>query len=77
MHTVAHYVTNHIVFLLGLAICSFVIIPIIGRSQQTHEAKKLIDKAVQSGQDEPMTLHPEIDESLCSGCAACTRVCPE
>ncbi len=77
LHTIAHFVTNHIVLLLGIVIASFVILPILTRTQQTKEAKKLIHHAVQSGADEPMTLHPEIDESLCSGCAACTRVCPE
>lgn len=47
------------------------------RNQQQKVAEKLIEKAVKSGMNEPLTLHPEIDSNLCAGCAACTNVCPE
>lgn len=36
-----------------------------------------LKKAVASQLHEPLTLHPEVDTSLCIGCGACTRVCPE
>jgi len=33
--------------------------------------------AVEAGLTEPPTLHPLIDSSLCIGCSACNRACPE
>ena len=77
MKSVVHFINNNIVFLIGMVLAGFVIVPILNRSRQTKEAKKIIKKAINSGLNEPLTLHPEINEALCSGCAACTRVCPE
>jgi len=47
------------------------------REKQTKEAKKLIEKALRTGMNEPLSLHPIIDPALCGGCGACTLVCPE
>ena len=68
---------NNLVFVIASLMSLFVILPILKRNQQTKEAKKLIDKAIKTGMNEPLTLHPEIDPAKCAGCAACTRVCPE
>lgn len=35
------------------------------------------DEAIQAGLNEPASLHPIIDASLCIGCQACIRACPE
>src|SRR4051812_39681814 len=40
-------------------------------------AQRALDDAIQSQTIEPMTLHPDIDEAKCTGCAVCTKVCPE
>ncbi|MEQ1722737.1 MAG: NAD(P)-binding domain-containing protein [Pseudobdellovibrio sp.] len=77
MNLILNVILNNIVLIIGLIIAAFVVIPIMTRKKQTKVAKKLIEKAVETGMNEPLTLHPEINESLCSGCAACTRVCPE
>lgn len=37
----------------------------------------MLAKAVKANMNEPLTLHPEIDPAICSGCGACTIVCPE
>jgi len=41
------------------------------RSAAIHEAAK------EAGLIEPASLHPEINEALCMGCAACVKACPE
>ena len=35
------------------------------------------DAAMSSGFDEPVSLHPVIDHTLCIGCGACANACPE
>jgi thioredoxin reductase/ferredoxin len=35
------------------------------------------EEAVSSGMTEPASLHPIIDPSLCLGCGACVKACPE
>lgn len=50
---------------------------IVTRSRQVRLARKILEKAISSRMDEPLTLHPQVDPALCAGCGACTRVCPE
>lgn len=40
-------------------------------------ARARLEEAVSAGLAEPVSLHPKIDPSLCLGCAACARACPE
>lgn len=47
------------------------------RSRGTQLAKALLHKSISNKLDEPLTLHPEIDPTLCAGCGSCTAVCPE
>jgi len=47
------------------------------RKKQTKIAKTILRDSVQAQLIEPQTLHPEINSSICSGCGACTQVCPE
>lgn len=77
MKKLIELILNNVVLLLALLMSAFILLPMLKRKKQTKEAKKLIAKAIKSGMNEPLTLHPEIDPTLCSGCAACTVVCPE
>lgn len=77
MNRVLELLLNNIVIVLAGIMSLFVLLPVLKRNQQTKEAKKLIAKAIKTGMNEPLTLHPEIDPAKCAGCAACTRVCPE
>ncbi len=49
------------------------------RKRTTHliEAQKQWDDAVAKKMHEPLSLHPEIDPTLCGGCGACVAACPE
>lgn len=55
----------------------FVAILFLRSSLKQKKAKKKLRQAVDKNLHEPLTLHPEINESLCLGCGDCTQVCPE
>jgi len=44
---------------------------------RSENAKRILEKAIETQTHEPVTLHPEIDPALCSACGACTQACPE
>ena len=46
------------------------------RHAERHSRSRL-QEAEETGLTEPASLHPVIDPSLCLGCAACVRACPE
>ncbi len=76
-HKLYYLVTQYtwllgILFLVGLGMWG-------SRKRTTHtvEAKKQWDDAVAKKMNEPISLHPEIDPSLCGGCGACVAACPE
>jgi thioredoxin reductase (NADPH) len=47
--------------------------------KRRHQAISLATKreAMEAGLTEPASLHPEIDPTICVGCAACVSACPE
>src|SRR5579863_5866781 len=48
------------------------------RQQRTHARhRRALDESVAAGLTEPASLHPQIDPSLCLGCGACVKACPE
>ena len=73
-----YYLVTEYLWLLGVGF--FIYLALSGvKKREKHEklAKKKWKDAVDKKMDEPMTLHPEIDPNLCSGCGACVRACPE
>jgi len=40
-------------------------------------AHRHADRSGQTGEQEPASLHPNIDPARCMGCGACVRACPE
>jgi thioredoxin reductase (NADPH) len=47
------------------------------RSRAETRSRATKAAAAEAGLLEPASLHPKIDPSLCVGCAACVRACPE
>ncbi len=72
-----NFLSDHVLAIALLLAFGFVFLQIFKRESHHKNAKKLLDKAIKSGTNEPMTLHPEVEESMCVGCGACTTVCPE
>lgn len=72
-----NFIVNHIIEIFFLIIMFFVYRMITKKTRHHQKAKKLLNKAIKSNLNEPLTLHPEIDPAICAGCGACTRVCPE
>ncbi len=71
------FIVDHFSGLLGLSLIAFGTFAIIVRNRKQRRAQKILQKAIETQSDEPLTLHPEISESLCVGCAACVTACPE
>lgn len=77
IYKLLNFVINNIVSVSFMLMIGYVLFNAKKRTKQTKEAKKLIAKAISTGMNEPLTLHPVIDPTLCGGCGACTKVCPE
>lgn len=77
MRILSHFILSHFE-----TIVFFLLIPFVGfyvgrRKEIEKKGREQIEKAVKSQTNEPLTLHPEVDPSLCAGCGSCTVVCPE
>lgn len=76
--TILNWIIDHLILVFFFAVGSVVVYTsAAGRSKHHKKAKKKLKKAIDSQMNEPMTLHPDIDTSLCIGCGACTLACPE
>jgi thioredoxin reductase/ferredoxin len=50
----------------------------VRRQRRIHERhRRTQDESIAAGMTEPASLHPVIDASLCLGCGACVKACPE
>lgn len=50
---------------------------LVFRSRRDRRNSTIRNEAVAAGLSEPASLHPVIDPSVCLGCGACARACPE
>lgn len=48
-----------------------------GQRLSERRSRRVKQEAVESGRDEPPSLHPVIDPVRCIGCGACVSACPE
>ncbi|MBT4761337.1 MAG: NAD(P)-binding domain-containing protein [Bdellovibrionaceae bacterium] len=77
MEAALEFISNYLDVITIVVLCSVAFFFVNKKNKKHLEAKKILHKAVKSGTDEPMTLHPIIDVTKCAGCASCTLVCPE
>ncbi|MBC7659317.1 MAG: NAD(P)-binding domain-containing protein [Chitinophagaceae bacterium] len=73
-----YYLISHFTWIFGLGF--LVSLGVWGTRKRTSHhkvAKREWDDAVAKKMNEPISLHPEIDPSLCGGCGACVAACPE
>ncbi len=47
------------------------------RGQHERKSLRKLNIAIETGMNEPASLHPVIDPALCLGCGACVKACPE
>ena len=45
--------------------------------RKSAHATRVLQKSVERGMDEPVSLHPVIDPNICIGSGACVNACPE
>jgi len=65
-----------ILFVVGLALIIFLIY-LLTISRRTRITHSKIEKAVEGGFHEPVSLHPVINSDSCIGSGACIEACPE
>ena len=66
------------IVLIGAVLSAAAVVPAVLRRRRTERrARETAAQAQAYGLHEPQSLHPVVDPSLCLGCGACTRVCPE
>lgn len=68
---------DNIIYIIFALMSGYIYLNVKKRDEHHKEAKRLVEKAIKSGMNEPLSLHPEINHDLCVGCGTCTRVCPE
>lgn len=65
----------YLAYLGPLAVIWLIYLGTRRRSERSH--LKVRRESVEAGLLEPASLHPLIDPSICLGCGACVRACPE
>ncbi len=63
-----------IVFVLAIGI---LVIYLIKHKKRSRETSLKIEKSIELGFHEPVSLHPVVDPDTCIGSGACVRACPE
>ena len=66
-----------IYILTGLLVVAVPLIYFRRARKESERARRTLQKAVERGQDEPVSLHPYIDPAKCIGAGACVQACPE
>ncbi len=63
--------------LTALLVLAVPAVYIIRWKRSSLRAKHALDKSIERGLDEPVSLHPVINPNICIGSGACVKACPE
>jgi len=75
-------VSSYFMDSLSLALYALPLLAILAaymrRQRRIHRHhRQAHEESIAAGMTEPASLHPDIDASLCLGCGACVKACPE
>lgn len=45
--------------------------------RKSRSAQAKLNKAIEAGLDQPVSIHPRVDANVCIGSGACVKACPE
>ena len=71
------FFTDHVEYFGYGLMLMIALISILKKSKKSKKAVSTLEKNIRDNLNEPATLHPEINNSLCAGCGACVKACPE
>ncbi len=71
------YISDHISSIGLISMILIALFSLMKKRKKSKKAKSTIEKNIRENMNEPATLHPDINESLCAGCGACVSACPE
>ena len=71
------FLTDHVSQLGYTLMIAVAIFSILKKTKKSKKAISTLEKNIRANLNEPATLHPEINDSLCAGCGACVKACPE
>jgi len=71
--------THNLTFLGASAaiLAAAVLVTAVSRYRRQRRDRQALERAVSQRQEEPPSLHPEIDPDLCIGSLSCLQACPE
>ncbi len=62
---------------VGIFTIGFPLLYFLRERKNSAEASATLQKAIERGLDEPVSLHPIVDSDSCIGTGACVKACPE
>jgi thioredoxin reductase (NADPH) len=69
---------DHLMYVAaGFLTVGIPLVYVLRESSRSRRAAQTLQKAVERGLDEPVSLHPLIDPTKCIGSGACVSACPE
>lgn len=77
MNVLIEFFLKHLVMIISFSALFAALYRVQGRWSHQEKAGEILKKSLATSLHEPLSLHPEIDPNLCSGCGACTTACPE